>query len=92
MQRPRRYGSVLALATGMLVAAAVPAPVAAEVVFSAYSGTSRTLSSDLRLRQPSAGTDLTVHDMHWNADPFKPAPYYGLRVTRFDPPGCVPST
>jgi opacity protein-like surface antigen len=59
-------------------------PLAAETLLSGYTGTSRTRNSDLRLVQPSAGTDLTVRGVHWDADPFKPAPYYGLRLTHFD--------
>jgi len=58
-------------------------PLAAETLFSAYTGTSYTRNSDLRLTQPGLATDLTLHDVHWDAHPFKPAPYYGLRVTHF---------
>jgi lipid A oxidase len=59
------------------------APLAAETLFSAYTGSSYTRDSDLRLTQPGAGTDLTLRDVRWDAHPFKPAPYYGLRVTHF---------
>jgi opacity protein-like surface antigen len=55
----------------------------AENVFSIYTGTSLTRNSDLRITQPGAGTDLTVRDVEWRADPFKAAPYYGLRFTHF---------
>jgi lipid A oxidase len=58
-------------------------PLAAETLFSAYTGTSRTRNSNLRLIQPGAGTDLTLRGVHWDADPFKPAPYYGVRLTHF---------
>jgi opacity protein-like surface antigen len=60
------------------------AVLAAETLFSAYTGTSHTRDSNLRLVQPSLGTDLTARNVRWAADPFKPAPYYGLRLTRFD--------
>jgi outer membrane protein W len=55
----------------------------AENIFAIYTGTSFARNSDLRLTQASIGTDLTVHDVHWEADPLKAAPYYGLRFTHF---------
>ena len=55
----------------------------AENIFAIYAGTSFTRNSDLHLTQRGTGTDLTVHDVHWDADPFKAAPYYGLRFTHF---------
>jgi opacity protein-like surface antigen len=59
------------------------ASASAENIFSIYGGTSLTRSSDLRLGQPGAGTGLNLRGVHWDADPFKLAPYYGLRVTHF---------
>ena len=61
-------------------------PASAETSFAIYTGTSATRDSRLHLVQPGAGTDLTVRDVHWSADPFKPAPYYGLRITHFPQP------
>jgi opacity protein-like surface antigen len=58
-------------------------PLAAETQLSIYTGTSHTRNSDLRLIQPASGTDLTARDVHWDAHPFRPAPYYGLRLTHF---------
>src|SRR4051812_4399847 len=52
-----------------------PPPAQAETLFSAYTGTSYTRGSDLRLTQPGLGTDLTLHDVRWDAHPFRPAPY-----------------
>jgi opacity protein-like surface antigen len=78
--RAARWAALNAVATPILL---FQAPLAAETLFSAYTGTSYTRNSDLRLTQPGAGTDLTLHDVHWDAHPFKPAPYYGLRVTHF---------
>ena len=58
-------------------------PLAAETLVSAYTGSSRTRESDLKLSQPGIGTELTAQAVRWSADPFRPAPYYGLRVTHF---------
>jgi len=69
----------LVLAT-LLAGLALPAT--AESLFSLYTGTSFTRDSDLRINQ-AGGTGLTVRDVRWDADPFKAAPYYGLRYTRF---------
>lgn len=55
----------------------------AENIVSLYTGTSFTRDSDLDLRQSGAGTNLTVYDVAWDADPLKLAPYYGVRVTHF---------
>jgi opacity protein-like surface antigen len=60
-----------------------PGTASAENVFSVYGGTSFTRDSDLHLVQPGRGTRLTLHDVKWEADPFKAAPYYGLRFTHF---------
>lgn len=55
----------------------------AEDLVSVYTGTSFTRNSDLHLRQGASGTDLVLHDIHWDAKPFSDAPYYGVRLTRF---------
>jgi opacity protein-like surface antigen len=55
----------------------------AETAFSLYGGTSFTRNSDLHLTRPERGTAATVKDVKWDADPFKAAPYYGLRFTHF---------
>lgn len=59
-------------------------PLGAEARFSAYTGTSWTRDSDLRVTQPGLGTDLVARDVHWDAKATQPAPYYGLRLTYFD--------
>ncbi len=59
------------------------APLSAETLLSAYTGTSHTRASGLRITQPGPGTDLTARDVQWDADPLRPAPYYGLRLTHF---------
>jgi lipid A oxidase len=66
----------------LLAALATAGPCGAENVFAMYGGTSFTRDSDLRIKQ-SGGTSLHLRDVHWDADPFKAAPYYGLRYTRF---------
>lgn len=53
----------------------------AENQFSLYTGSTFTRNSDLTVRQ--GGTGLVLHDVQWDADPFKAAPYYGLRLTHF---------
>lgn len=55
----------------------------AENIFSIYTGSSFTRDSDLHINQPAAGTGISLRDVKWDADPFKDAPYYGLRYTRF---------
>jgi lipid A oxidase len=70
------------LLTAMLAGLAAPAPGAAENIFSIYGGSSFTRDSDLRISQ-RGGTGLGLRDVRWDADPFKPAPYYGLRYTHF---------
>ena len=54
-----------------------------ENIFSVYTGTSLTRNSDLNISRPVAGTILNVRDVEWANDPFKAAPYYGLRFTHF---------
>lgn len=55
----------------------------AETLLSAYTGGSRTSASDLHIVQPALGTDFVAHGVRWSGAPFKPAPYYGLRVGWF---------
>jgi lipid A oxidase len=69
--------------TAVLLGMLLSPPAAAENIFSVYTGTSATRNSDLPLSDRGAGIDLAVHDVHWDADPFKAAPYYGLRYTHF---------
>lgn len=76
MRRPSLQAAALALTCACTCASA-------ETQVSLYTGTSLTRDSDLRVGQPGVGTDLTLHGVRWDARPFHPAPYYGLRVTRF---------
>jgi lipid A oxidase len=66
----------------LLAALATAGPCGAENVFAIYGGTSFTRDSDLRIKQ-SGGTSLDLRDVRWDAEPFKAAPYYGLRYTGF---------
>ena len=72
------------LAAVLAVGALLPAtPAAAETLVSLSTGTSFTRHGDLHLVQPGLGTDLTAHGVAWGAAPWRPAPYYGLRLTHF---------
>lgn len=78
MKSQHLYGRALAL-----LASACGATAMAETSIAVYTGTSRTSDSDLHVVQPGLGTDLVARDVGWSAKPFKPAPYYGLKVTWF---------
>ena len=52
--------------------------------FLAFSlGTSQTLSSDVRVRQPAKGTDITLHKVRWGIRAFEPTIYYNLEYGYF---------
>jgi hypothetical protein len=82
MPGPVRRPSFALLALGA-AGLCVHARCGAETLLSLYTGTSVTRDSALRLVQPGTGTDLVLRDARWAAEPFKPAPYYGLRLTHF---------
>ena len=63
-------------------------PARAELVVSIYTGTSHTWDSDLRIRQTGSASDATFQNVHWEAHPFRTAPYYGIRISYF-PPGIA---
>ena len=65
-----------------LVAMMAWPPSAARAGFqiSVYSGTNLTHDSDVEVVRPG-GTNATFSDVPWDAKPFKPAPYYGARIT-----------
>jgi lipid A oxidase len=52
----------------------------AEFQISVYTGTNLTHDSSVEVVRPG-GTNATFSDVPWDAKPFKPAPYYGARVT-----------
>jgi len=60
-------------ASGGATSAAVP-----EMQVGVYMGASKEPPSDVRLVAPD-GTDLTLKDVVWRTDSFKPSPYYGAR-------------
>jgi opacity protein-like surface antigen len=70
------------LAAAFLAQALLWPPCQAESLFSLYTGSSFTRDSSLHISQ-RGNTRLALHDVNWDADPFKPAPYYGLRFTHF---------
>lgn len=66
-----------------LACALVPAAAEAQWAFSGYTGTSHTQPSTLTVYRPDVGQSLEFLDVKYEARPFKAAPYYGVRVTRF---------
>lgn len=51
----------------------------------AYTGTNQTAPANLNLKQPSVGTNATIENVHWRAQPFSGSAYYGLRVIGWTP-------
>jgi lipid A oxidase len=70
----------LPLALALCVAAA-PAPAPAETILSVYSGVQGAAHSDVEGRD-GAGARIDFR-AGWEGRPFEPAPYYGLRATRW---------
>ncbi len=52
---------------------------------SLFTGASLNRPSDLRLLQPSTGTDATFQNVHWKGHPFQGSRYYGYRVMTYLP-------
>jgi opacity protein-like surface antigen len=50
------------------------------IEISGFTGTSATRPSDLRIVQPTLGTDVTFEDVHWRGRPFSGSVYYGYRL------------
>jgi opacity protein-like surface antigen len=69
-------------AAGVVLAAA---QAYGETSLSVYTGTSYTWASDVRIQQPASHSDAIFHGVSWDANPFKPAPYYGIRINYFFP-------
>src|SRR5690349_11663544 len=70
----------------LLIAVQLPAwagAVQAEDLVSAYTGSSFTRQSDLRIARGASGSDVAFRDVDWSARPLDAAPYYGLRYTHF---------
>jgi hypothetical protein len=70
--------SVLALALLLL-----PASAHAQWAVSTFTGTSHTRPSTITIDRPDVAEALEFIDVPYDARPFKGAPYYGIRVTRF---------
>jgi len=63
----------------------------AERIVAVYIGISHTFASDLRVRQPASGSDVTFESVSWAPHPLtQGAPYYGLRFSYF--PARAPHT
>lgn len=60
-------------------------PPTVERFFTFSIGTSQTLTSDVRVRQPEKGTDLTLHRVRWGIRPFEPTIYYTAEYGQFLP-------
>jgi len=67
----------------VLLLAAISGVAHAETQLAIYTGTSLSRDSDLRISQPGSATDLALRGVQWDARPFHPAPYYGLRASYF---------
>ncbi len=78
IRRPLPTTSLILVATSLFAVMA-----RAEMSISAYTGTSDTAKSDLRIRQPSSNSDATFHGVSWEARSFEDSPYYGIRLTWF---------
>ncbi len=55
-----------------------------EIQIGAYGGYNNTRPSKLRFTQPG-GTDMTFMDVKWKGESFKTEPYWGVRVTWWNP-------
>ena len=55
------------------------------VEVSVFTGNSFTQNSDVRIHQPSKGTEAIFHDITWQARPFSGSFYYGYRFAAFLP-------
>jgi hypothetical protein len=76
MRRCFAFASVM---TSLLV----PSTAGAQWAVTAFSGTSWTQPSNVRIERPAENQSLEFEGVHFDARPFEDAPYYGLRVTRF---------
>lgn len=57
----------------------------AQIELGGYLGKGFTISSDLHIVQPSRGTDVVFHDVHYEDRSFQFPLYYGLRLGYFLP-------
>ncbi len=76
----RRFLALAFLATATLT---VPTVARAETKISAYLGKSFTNNSDLRIRQPNSGSDVTYEGVPWDDESFAHPLYYGFKITHF---------
>jgi hypothetical protein len=50
-----------------------------------YTGTSRTLRSDIHIVQDAIGTDANYRDVGWDPKPFEGSVFYGIRLSYYLP-------
>jgi hypothetical protein len=82
--RPRPIGVTLAVALAAVgLATLAPSPAGAEAFLDAFTGVNFTRDADVRVKQPAAGNDFTIHGLAFEARPGEKAPYYGIRVGAF---------
>lgn len=67
----------------LLACALVPVSADAQWSFSTFTGSNHTRPSSLTIDRPDTGQSLEFVDVRYDAKPFKTAPYYGIRLTRF---------
>src|SRR5688572_28637274 len=72
----------LCLSTLLLVAVAA-IPCRAEWQAAAYLGGAHTQNTDVHIRQPGLGTDLTFRDVSHRGESFESPQYYGVRAGYF---------
>lgn len=72
-----------ALAAGLAALALFPDRAGAEAVLDAFTGVNFTRDADVRIEQPAAGNDFTVHGLSFEPHPGEKAPYYGVRAGYF---------
>lgn len=76
----RRAVAAVAVACSAPLAAG---PAGAEPFLEGFSGVNVTRDADVRIRQPAATSDFTVHDLSFTPRLSDGAPYYGLRAGYF---------
>ena len=71
-------GPVVVVACALLTGGAATA--SADWTVAGYLGAGSTVSSALRIVQPSTGIDLTFNPVEWRGESFTPPVYYGYRL------------
>jgi len=82
----RTAGLCTLVLTGLVL---TPSAAQAQWYFQGYLGGNHTRSADVRIRQPSAGVDLTFANVSFDAEPLKAPQYYGYRFGRMQKRGVL---